>query len=108
MLIPVANDVEKGNFGADIPSATKAKTANKAKRNSYPFSGEIESHDRKSLTLKGKKKSRVLLLTAETRVLKDGANAKLKEGECVSGSARKNREGKEEALTVNLRGAKTK
>jgi hypothetical protein len=101
-----ASDVEKGNFGAESPGASKAKTTAKAKRNSYPFSGEIQSHDGKSLTLKGKKKSRVLLMTPETRVLKDGAAAKLKEGEYVSGSARKNADGKEEAVTVNLKGAK--
>jgi hypothetical protein len=101
-----ANDVEKGNFGADISGPAKAKPAAKAKRNSYPFSGEIDSYDGKSLTLKGKKKPRILLLTPETRVLKDGVNAKLKDGEYVSGSARKNTEGKEEAITVNLKGAK--
>ncbi len=101
-----ASDLEKGNFGADISGSPKATTTAKGKRSNYPFSGEVESHDGKSLTLKGKKKSRVLLLTSETRVLKDGAVAKLKDGEYVSGSARKNAEGKEEALTVNLKGQK--
>src|SRR5690349_21741958 len=44
-----ASDVEKGNFGAEAPtSATKSKTITRGKRNSYPFSGEIESHDGKS------------------------------------------------------------
>jgi len=104
-----ASDVEKGNFGAEIPTTSKVKATTKGKRNSYPFSGEIGSHDGKSLTLKGKKKSRVLLLTPETRVLKDGSNGKLKDavaGEYVSGSARKNAEGKEEAVTVNLKSTK--
>lgn len=102
----LASDVEKGNFGAEHAVSSKAQAPVKAKRNSYPFAGEIERHDSKSVTLKGKKKSRVLLLTPETRIRKDGASAKLKEGEYVSGSARKNGEGKEEALTVNLKGAK--
>ena len=102
-----ASDVEKGNFGAEAStSSTKSKTTTRGKRNSYPFSGQIETHDSKSLALKGKKKSRVLLLTPETRVLTDGASAKLKDGEYVSGSARKNLEGKEEAVTVNLQGTR--
>jgi hypothetical protein len=101
-----AGDVEKGNFGAETSGSSKAKTTAKTNRNSYPFSGEIENHDAKSLTLKGKKKSRVLLLTPETRILKDGVSAKLKDGEYVSGSARKNSEGKEEALSVHLKAAK--
>ena len=102
-----ANDVEKGNFGAELSaSSAKPKTTTRGKRNSYPFSGEIESHDSKSLTLKGRKKPRVLSITLETRVLKDGVSAKLKDGEFVSGSARKNVEGKEEAVTVNLKGTK--
>jgi hypothetical protein len=101
-----ASDVEKGNFGAETAASAKPKTTTKEKRNTYPFSGEIESHDSKSLTLKGKKKSRVLLLTTNTRILKDGTISKLKDGEYVSGSARKNAEGKEEAITVNLKSAK--
>ena len=101
-----ASDVEKGNFGAEISGPSKPKTTTWAKRNSYPFSGEIESHNDKSLTLKGKKKSRVFLLTADTRMLRDGVTARPQEGEYVSGSARKNIDGKEEAITVTLKGAK--
>jgi hypothetical protein len=102
----VASDVEKGNFRAGIPGASKTKPSTHGKRKSYPFSGEVETHDGKSLTLKGKKKARVLLLTAETRVLKDSSITQLKDGEYVSGSARKNAEGQEEAVTVNLKGPK--
>jgi hypothetical protein len=101
-----ASDVQKGNFGAEISGPSKTTAPAKAKRNSYPFSGEIETYDGKTLTLKGKKKARLLLITPETRVRKDGAPAKLKDGEFVSGSARKNNDGKEEAVTVNLKGAK--
>lgn len=100
-----AGDVQSGNFGAEAPGA-KTKSSSHVRR-SYPFSGEIESHDKKMITLKGKKKNRVILLTAETRFVKNGAPAKpedLTKGAQVGGSVRKNAEGKEEALQVNLKG----
>lgn len=99
-----AADVKSGNFGAEAPG-TRAKSTGHVRR-SYPFSGEIESHDAKTLTLKGKKKNRVILLTPETRFVKNGSAAKagdLSKGLQVSGSVRKNAEGKEEALQVNLK-----
>jgi hypothetical protein len=106
-LAVTAGDVKDGNFGAERPGTTQtAKSAPHARRTSYPFFGELEPHDAKSLTLKGKKKARVLLVTSDTRVLKNGATAKLSDatvGERVSGSARKNAEGKEEAVTINLK-----
>jgi hypothetical protein len=112
-----AGDVQKGNFGGaksgESQKSEKPEKPNQAatgrKRNSYPFSGELETRDEKAITLKGKKKSRVLLLSSETRILRNGSKVKLSEaqpGEQVSGSARKNAEGKEEAMTVNLKGTK--
>jgi hypothetical protein len=104
-----ANDVQNGNFGAEtsaLPAKTTAKSTTHEKRNSYPFSGEIESRDSKSLTLKGKKKARVLILTPETRVLKNGVSARVanaSSGQRVSGSARKNASGQEVAVTINLK-----
>jgi hypothetical protein len=103
-----AANVQDGNFRAESPDP-KPKAQAHSKRNSYPFSGELESHDSKIIALKGKRKARVLLLTSETRVLKNGASAKLDEavaGTRVTGSARKNAEGKEEAVTINLKETK--
>ena len=63
--------------------------------------------EKKILTLRGKKKNRVIHLTAETRFQRDGVKAKLqdgKPGERVSGSVRKNSEGNEEAVTVKFGG----
>jgi hypothetical protein len=105
----LAADIHQGNFGAELSSKPKKPSSAPAKRNNYPFSGELDSHDAKSITLKGKRKSRVLLVTPDTRVLKNGSKAKLADaaiGERVSGSARKNGEGKEEAVTINLKGPK--
>ena len=100
-----AAEVQDGNFGAKS-TEPKLKTHEGTSRKSYPFSGELQSHDSKMIALKGKRKPRVLLLTSETRVLKNGATTKLDDansGTRVSGSARKNAEGKEEAVTITLK-----
>lgn len=117
-LISARGDVTKGEFGAakadEAPrknsTTSDVKETNSAsKRSTYPFHGNLDSVDKneKNLTLRGKKKNRVILLTSETRIQRDGVKAKLedaKPGERVSGSVRKNAEGKEEAVTVNLKG----
>jgi hypothetical protein len=110
------SDVQNGNFGAQLPGArqrnadkSSEKASATAKRSNYPFSGEIESYDAKTLVLKGKRKSRILLLTPETRIFRSGSKARLQDaiaGERVSGSCRKNAEGKEEAATIQLKGPK--
>jgi hypothetical protein len=93
-----AAEVHQGNFGAAAETPEAAAAPQKGKRNSYPFSGELESRDARSITLKGKKKPRVLLLTSETRIMRNGVKARwedAKPGERVSGSTRKNAEGRE-------------
>ena len=105
-LFSFGADIHKGNFGA-AQGETAKKVPAPTKRTTYPFSGELDSHDAKSITLKGKRKSRIVLLTAETRILRNGSPAKAKDmvlGERVSGSTYKNAAGLEEALTVNLKG----
>ena len=99
-------DVTKGEFGA-AREGEKAERKSEAKSSArtYPFYGTLDSVDvkEKTVTLKGKQKNRVILFTSDTRVQKDGASAKIQElvpGERVSGSVRKNAEGKEEALTI--------
>ena len=100
-----ASDVTQGDFGAAAPPA-KQQSPSKSKRNNYPFSGELESYSSASISLKGKRKPRILLLTPETRIQRNGVAASLKQlqaGDRVSGTARKNADSKEEALTVNLK-----
>ena len=107
-------DVTKGEFGAEkdsSPKATGRKTEATPKRTTYPFYGTLDSVDakEKTITLRGKKKNRVILCTSESRVFRNGAVASLADlvpGERVSGSVRKNAEGKEEPLTIRF-GAKT-
>ena len=102
-----AADVRKGEFGA-AREGDKVERKSEAKSSAgrtYPFHGTLDSVDtkEKTVTLKGKQKNRVILFTSDTRVQKDGANAKIQElvpGERVSGSVRKNADGKEEALTI--------
>jgi hypothetical protein len=109
VIAAFASDVQTGNFGASVSARTNQPSAG-SKRTTYPYSGELQSHDSGSITLKGKKKPRVLLITPATRVLRNGSRTRLAQaapGERVSGSVRKNVEGLEEAITVNLKGVQT-
>src|SRR5688572_12185080 len=93
-----AADVRKGEFGAarDGDRVGKVERKSEAKNTpTYPFYGTLDSVDpkEKTITLRGKKRNRVIVFTSETRVQKDGAYAKIEElvaGERVSGSVRKN------------------
>ena len=109
-----AADVTKGEFGAarEGEKVERKSEAKSSAARTYPFHGTLDSVDtkEKTVTVKGKQKNRVILYTARTRVQKDGANAKIQElvpGERVSGSVRKNAEGKEEALTIRTAPKKT-
>ncbi len=104
-----AADLHKGGFGAQNPNQTATPSENPApkttKRTSYPFHGTLASIDSsgKSLSLKGQKKERLILFTAETRFFKNGAKATFRDasaGERVTGTVRKNASGQEEAVTV--------
>ena len=113
-------DVTKGEFGAKAsqasqPAAATSKTESatetpsQTKRNSYPFHGTLASVDSsgKSLSLAGKQKPRVILVTSDTRFFRDGVKVKLSDavaGERVTGTVRKNAAGQEEALTVRYGG----
>jgi hypothetical protein len=115
-----AADVTKGEFGANAsgPVAAEPKgdstTGNpkQTKRNSYPFHGTLASVDSsaKSLTLAGKQKPRVILITTETRFFRNGAKVKWADavaGERVTGTVQKNSAGQEEAITVRYGGTAT-
>ncbi|HTG43179.1 MAG TPA: hypothetical protein VK633_01485 [Verrucomicrobiae bacterium] len=105
-VVFTADDVLKGEFGAAAPAPRpSAGIVQPAKRKTYPFSGTLEASDPQSITLKGKRKIRVLLVTPQTRIEHNGRKGTLAEarpGDRVSGSARKNAEEKEEALTIHL------
>jgi hypothetical protein len=104
-------DVTKGEFGAKkdsqapVESETKGQASQESKRKPYPFHGTLAAIDSsgKTLTLEGKKKPRVIAVTAQTRVFRNGAKAKLDEGtagERVTGTVRRNSAGQEEAVTI--------
>ena len=121
--------VLEGEFGAsrkgDVPKAVPAQSAEApavtasvqnppAKTTSlngkrYPYHGTLELVDPEgqSITLAGKKKQRVILITSGTNITRDGKSVTLGQalkGERVSGSVVKNEEGREQALTLRLRG----
>lgn len=64
----------------DAPKAPAA-AAKKASGSTYPFRGTVESVNAtaRTITLEGKKSERVLHVTAETTLEKDGKPAKLEE-----------------------------
>lgn len=104
-------DVTKGNFGAARPEDSQRKVeANpeqKEKRTTYPFYGTLDSvnSSEKTITLKGKKKNRIILFTSDTRIQKGNTKAKITDGvpgERVSGSVKKTADGKEEAVTIRF------
>ena len=106
-LTTAAADVTRGDFGAknsDAAATPESSAPKSARRTSYPFHGTLASIDsgEKSLRLKGQKKERVILITAETRFFKNGAKAKALDGtagERVTGTLRKNAAGLEEAVS---------
>ena len=104
------------NKAAASKKATTDKTDSTAKK-AHPFHGKLASVDKtaKTITLEGKEKARVFLITSETRIRKDRKPATLDDvqlGERVGGSARENAAGKMEVVTLNVglaaRGAKAK
>ena len=99
---------------ADAPTDTP-KTERKARP--LPFVGKVGAVDKaaKTITLEGKEKTRVFLITSETKIHKDRKPATLDDvqvGERVSGSARENAAGKKELVSLNVglaaRGPKAK
>jgi hypothetical protein len=78
-----------------------------SKRDTYPFRGKVASYDAaaQALRLEGKTTQRVVLLTPQTRLMKQGQPAlldDLKPGEQVGGTLRKSSEGREEALLIRI------
>jgi hypothetical protein len=95
---------------ADAPKTEKKATP-------VRFAGKIGSVDKaaKTITLENKEKTRVFLITSDTRIRKDRKPATLDDvqvGERVGGSARENTAGKMEVVTLNVgipvRGPKAK
>ena len=109
-------DLSKGEFGAARTDAVETASAaaekpkpKRSSRNSYPFHGTLDSIDaeKQTITLKGKKKNRVILLSGETRFFRSGVKAALdaaRPGERITGTVRKNAEGREVAITVRFKG----
>jgi hypothetical protein len=104
-------DVTKGNFGAARPADPEPKQEREAepkqKRTTYPFYGTLDSINtaEKSITLRGKKKNRVILVTSQTRIFKGNSRASIQSGtpgERVSGAVQKNADGKEEAVSIRF------
>ena len=97
---------EPDTYSSDAPAGTEKSV----KR--IPFRGKISAVDSaaKTFTLEGKQKSRTFHVTTETRLKKDGQEARfddLKVGETVGGQYCEGTGGAMEVVTVNI-GAKPK
>ena len=95
---------EKKGKGKDAPKGEKAEGK---KRDTYPFNGKVASADKSAMTitLQGKEKSRVIKVTSQTKIEKDGKPATFddaKAGEAVRGSLKKDASGAEVATLVRI------
>ena len=112
ILITVAITVSllSGGFitrAADETSSKPVATDAAKKPKQMPFYGSVKAVDlkAKTLTLVGKEKDRVFLVTDSTRIHDSGANKKLEDvqvGRKVGGLAKANASGKWEVATLNL------
>jgi hypothetical protein len=92
---------------ADGASSKPKSAAVSEKPKRMPFYGSVKAVDlkAKTLTLKGKEKDRVFLVTKTTRIHNSGTTKKLtdvKVGRKVGGLAKANATGKWEVATLNL------
>jgi hypothetical protein len=88
--------------------STNSPAASDAKAKSLPFKGKLGAVDNnaKTITLDEKTK-RVFIITSETRLTKNGKPATLQDavvGEEITGSYKKQADGKLSAVSVNLGG----
>lgn len=84
------------------PPATKP-----GKRQTYPFRGKVATIDTtaRTVTLEGKTSRRVITVTDDTRLIRDGSATtldSLKAGEAVGGTLRKSPEGQEVATLIRV------
>jgi hypothetical protein len=102
---PKAEAKEKGK--------AKAEGKEKAKADRYPFTGKVKAADKNAMTvtLEGKTKERVIAVTSETKITKDGKPATFGDiaaGETIRGTVKKDAEGKEHAASVLIGAAPAK
>jgi len=116
MITANASELTNGNFGATRPATTprassKPKKEKKESSSTYPYSGFVDTVDPsgKFIVLKGKSKSRQILVNSKTKIYQNDSASSLTEitpGARVTGAVRKNDSGQEEALSVRA-GEKT-
>ncbi len=101
--------VHTAGADADSPAAEAkpVKTPNAAVGRPYPLNGKIATTDKlaMTLTLEGKQKPRVIHVTSQTRLVKQGKPATFDDaqpGDSLGGQVAKNDEGQEVALSLRL------
>lgn len=87
------------------PKTEGKKEGEKPKRETYPYQGKVKSSDKTAMTvtLEGKEKERIISVTSETKITKEGKPATFGDitvGENVRGQVKKTADGKESATSV--------
>ncbi len=101
---------EKEKAGAADAAAKADPAAIEKKQTRFPFRGKLAAVDKKEMTIsiEGKEKKRIVHITSQTRISKEGKPATLDEaavGEDVAGLVSRTADGKEEAISLRI-GAK--
>jgi len=102
---PFQASAQEGAPKAETKEKAKGEGKEKPKSDRYPFSGKVKAADKTAMTvtLEGKTKERVVAVTSETKISKDGKPATFGDiavGETIRGTVKKDAEGKEHAATV--------
>jgi len=95
---------------SEPPAPAPKKKTNpdgETKSHGIPFHGKLQAVDKveKTLTIKGKEKDRIFLVTSHTKLSRDGKPATLADavvGEEIAGFAREASAGKYEALSIRF------
>lgn len=110
---PKAEAKEKGKAKAEGKEKGKGEGKEKAKSDRYPFSGKVKAADKTAMTvtLEGKEKERVVAVTSETKITKEGKPATFADittGETIRGQVKKDDAGKEHATSILIGAAPAK
>ena len=102
-LVSLALPVAAADASSNAEAVQQGKKAGKV----APFQGKISAVDTigKTLTLAGKEKNRLITITSETKITKNGQPATLGDaavGEVVGGRAKVTAEGQFEALSLRI------
>ena len=107
LSVPFQATAQEGKPKPEGQEKAKGEGKEKPKRETYPYNGKVKAADKTAMTvtLEGKEKERVVNVTSETKIMKEGKPATFGDvaaGEYVTGQVKKTPEGKENAVSLYL------